>query len=110
MRIFGFGTRVKSYAVAPRAVWAPGGRIEVYGWTVRPAIDQGERITMALAIVTGSAGLIGSETVRFLGDAVFDIIGIDNDRRRRFFGQEASTSWNRQELLRAYPERYRHHD
>jgi CDP-paratose 2-epimerase len=65
---------------------------------------------MALAIVTGSAGLIGSETVRFLADAGFDIIGIDNDLRRQFFGEEASTSRNRQELLRAYPERYRHHD
>ena len=65
---------------------------------------------MALALVTGSAGLIGSETVRFLAELGFDVVGIDNDLRQTFFGRDASTAWNRQELERRYPERYRHHD
>jgi CDP-paratose 2-epimerase len=65
---------------------------------------------MSLAVVTGSAGLIGSETVRFLADRGFDVIGLDNDMRRRFFGDEASTAWNRDELCKAYPTRYRHYD
>lgn len=46
---------------------------------------------MSLAIVTGSGGLIGSETARFLCEKGFDVIGIDNDMRQYFFGREAST-------------------
>lgn len=53
---------------------------------------------MAIAIVTGSAGLIGSESVKFLAEKGFDIIGIDNDMRKYFFGDEASTKWNLSEL------------
>jgi CDP-paratose 2-epimerase len=63
---------------------------------------------MALAIVTGSAGLVGSETVAFLAERGFDVVGIDNDMRRSFFGEEASTNWNRDNLVRRYPARYRH--
>jgi CDP-paratose 2-epimerase len=46
---------------------------------------------MATAVVTGSGGLIGSETVRFLIERGFDVIGIENDMRARFFGEDAST-------------------
>ena len=46
-------------------------------------------------IVTGSAGLIGSESVRFFAQQGLDIVGIDNDMRAHFFGQEASTHSNR---------------
>jgi CDP-paratose 2-epimerase len=46
---------------------------------------------MATAVVTGSGGLIGSETVRFLTGRGFDVIGIENDMRARFFGEDAST-------------------
>lgn len=63
---------------------------------------------MTLAVVTGSAGLIGSETVRFLCDKGFDVVGIDNDLRRVFFGDEASTEWVRQTLVREFPTRYEH--
>ncbi len=49
---------------------------------------------MSVIIVTGSAGLIGSEASRFFHQQGFDIIGIDNDMRAYFFGQEASTRWN----------------
>jgi CDP-paratose 2-epimerase len=65
---------------------------------------------LAVAIVTGSAGLIGSETVEFFCDLGFDVIGVDNDMRGVFFGPEASTAWNRARLLTQFPTRYRHVD
>lgn len=46
---------------------------------------------MPTAIVTGSGGLIGSEAARHFARAGFDVIGIENDMRARFFGEEAST-------------------
>ena len=46
-----------------------------------------------IAIVTGSGGLVGSETVRLFLDRGLDVAGIDNDLRGVFFGQEASTQW-----------------
>ena len=49
-------------------------------------------------LVTGSAGLIGSEAVRFFADKGYQVHGIDNDMRRYFFGCEASTARNRREL------------
>jgi CDP-paratose 2-epimerase len=53
---------------------------------------------MAVAIVTGSAGLIGSDAVRFLAQQGMDVVGIDNDMRKYFFGSGASTSRNRRDL------------
>ena len=53
---------------------------------------------MTAAIVTGSAGLIGSETVRALAARGLDVLGIDNDMRRHFFGDEASTLSTRESL------------
>src|SRR3954451_15200537 len=58
---------------------------------------------MKTAIVTGAAGLIGSESVRFLCDRGFRVIGIDNDMRRYFFGEGASTHWMVERLTAAYP-------
>lgn len=48
---------------------------------------------MKVAIITGSAGLIGSESVRFFSEKMDLIVGIDNDQRQYFFGSEASTEW-----------------
>lgn len=48
---------------------------------------------MAVAVVTGSHGLIGSEAVRFLSARGMDVVGIDNDMRKYFFGEEGSTQW-----------------
>jgi CDP-paratose 2-epimerase len=53
---------------------------------------------MTTAIVTGSAGLIGSETARALCARGLTVAGIDNDMRRVFFGAEASTAGVREEL------------
>ncbi|MCG6871312.1 MAG: NAD-dependent epimerase/dehydratase family protein [Gammaproteobacteria bacterium] len=49
---------------------------------------------MSIAIVTGSGGLVGSESARYFHDQGMDVIGIDNDLRAYFFGAEASTRWN----------------
>lgn len=46
-------------------------------------------------LVTGSAGLIGSEAVRFFCKRQFSVVGIDNDARKYFFGKSASTDWNK---------------
>lgn len=53
---------------------------------------------MDMALITGSAGLIGSESVRFFSKKGLKVIGIDNDMRRVFFGDEASTEWSRKKL------------
>ncbi len=63
---------------------------------------------MKTALVTGSAGLIGSEAVRFLIDKGFSVVGIDNNMREYYFGPEASTDWNRDALETAFPEHYTH--
>lgn len=64
---------------------------------------------MNVAIITGSAGLIGNESVRFFSDKMDMIIGIDNDFRSYFFGKEASNEWNRKELEKIIPN-YEHND
>lgn len=56
---------------------------------------------MSVAIVTGSAGLIGAEAARFVAEQGLDVVGIDNDMRRRFFGDGASTRWQRSVLERS---------
>ena len=63
---------------------------------------------MATALVTGSAGLIGSEMVRTLCREGHHVIGIDNDMRGRFFGPEASTRTSVASLVELPG--YRHHD
>ncbi len=63
---------------------------------------------MNIAVVTGSAGLIGAEAVRFLSDKSFQVVGIDNDMRKVFFGEEASTDWQRRQLENEIHS-YRHH-
>ena len=63
---------------------------------------------MSTVLVTGSSGLIGSESVRFFCKKGFDVIGIDNDMRAYFFGSEASTDWNK-DLLIANFSNYTHH-
>ena len=64
---------------------------------------------MSLALITGSAGLIGSESVKFLIEKGFDVVGIDNNLREYFFGKDASTKWNREFLLKNY-KNYIHFD
>ena len=55
---------------------------------------------MSLAIITGSTGLVGSEAVNFFHDKGFEVIGIDNNLRKLFFGKNGSTSWVKSKLLK----------
>jgi len=64
---------------------------------------------MTIILVTGSAGLIGSESVRFFCERGFTVVGIDNNMRQVFFGEDASTDWNRDRLLKDYGDQYIHH-
>jgi CDP-paratose 2-epimerase len=62
---------------------------------------------MGLAIVTGSGGLIGSESARHFIEGGYDVIGIDNDLRAYFFGDQASTRPQTQRLEEEYPREFR---
>src|SRR6266702_7138939 len=64
---------------------------------------------MRSVIVTGSAGLIGSETVKRFAQEGFRILGFDNDMRKQFFGAEASTRKTRDDLV-ANVRDYEHHE
>lgn len=63
---------------------------------------------MKICIITGSSGLIGSESVSFFADKFDKIIGIDNNMRERFFGGDASTEWNTKRLQETIPN-FEHH-
>ena len=64
---------------------------------------------MSVAIITGSAGLVGSEAVNYFAALGLDVVGIDNGMRSEFFGQEASTDRVRNRLCAEVPG-YKHHD
>ena len=55
---------------------------------------------MSIVIVTGSSGLVGSEAVNFFCDKGFDVIGIDNNLRKFFFGRDGSTLWIKNNLIK----------
>ena len=57
---------------------------------------------MKTVIVTGSAGLIGSEASKFFHQQGFRVVGIDNNMRAYFFGEGASTKWNQEKLEKEY--------
>src|SRR5436309_6909551 len=59
--------------------------------------------------VTGSAGLIGSESVRRFANNGARVVGVDNDMRAEFFGAEASTKKTRDDLI-ANVRGYEHHE
>src|ERR1044071_4446077 len=63
---------------------------------------------MKVAIITGSAGLIGSESVDFFSSRFDLIVGIDDNHRAVFFGKDASVEWNIKRLVDTIPN-YRHH-
>ena len=65
---------------------------------------------MAIAIVTGSAGLIGSEATRHFAAKGMHVVGIDNDMRKEFFGEEASTKWQQSQLSGELGSNYTHVD
>lgn len=66
-------------------------------------VHSGKRV-----LITGSAGLIGSESVRFFIKLGFTAFGVDNNMRQYFFGKEASTKWNADKLKSEFKDKYVH--
>jgi CDP-paratose 2-epimerase len=64
---------------------------------------------VSVALVTGSAGLIGSEAVRHFAKLGLTVAGVDNDMRRYFFGEDGTTAWNVQQLQKELGTGYEHH-
>ncbi len=63
---------------------------------------------MRIALITGSTGLVGSESVEFFIKKKFKVIGIDNDFRKQFFGKSASTIKIKKYLQKKYKKNYTH--
>ena len=53
---------------------------------------------MALVLITGSCGLVGSESSMFFAKKGFEILGIDNNSRRSFFGKDGDINWIKNKL------------
>jgi len=53
---------------------------------------------MKTILVTGSSGLIGSEAVEHFDRQGYQVIGVDNNMRRVFFGDPGDTTWNLERL------------
>src|SRR5437879_6890930 len=64
---------------------------------------------MKTVLVTGSSGLIGSEAVQTFDRLGWRVLGVDNNMRRRFFGEAGDTSWNLARL-RTETRHFEHHD
>lgn len=65
---------------------------------------------MKKVLITGSAGLIGSEATKFFIKKGFQVVGIDNDMRSYFFGKEGSIKANLQANKDLYKDKYIHFD
>ncbi|MFA4981733.1 MAG: NAD-dependent epimerase/dehydratase family protein [Candidatus Omnitrophota bacterium] len=63
---------------------------------------------MKSILITGSAGLVGSESALHFASKGHTIIGIDNDMRAKFFGPDASTRWSLRNLQKELGGRYSH--
>ena len=64
---------------------------------------------MTIAVITGSAGLIGAQAARRFHELGYDVWGVDNDMRATYFGPDASTNWMRKRLEQDLGN-YRHFD
>ena len=53
---------------------------------------------MNIALITGSCGLVGSDSTVFFANKGFEIIGIDNNARKFFFGKDGDISWIKKKL------------
>jgi len=75
---------------------------------VSSVIDGG--IILSIVLITGAAGLIGSEAAEFYMKKGFSVVGIDNNMRQTFFGAEGSTAWNKERLQKQFERKYIHFD
>ena len=64
---------------------------------------------MSIIIITGANGLVGSEAVSFFSKKKYKVIGIDNNLRKFFFGEDGSTSWIKRKIIREN-KNYIHHN
>ena len=64
---------------------------------------------MSIVIITGANGLVGSEAVSFFSKKEYTVIGIDNNLRKFFFGEDGSTSWIKRKIIREN-KNYIHHN
>ena len=65
---------------------------------------------MSVAVITGSAGLIGAAAARHFAGLGFDVVGVDNDLRSYFFGADGSTVAARERLQAELGAAYVHHE
>ena len=63
---------------------------------------------MKRLLVTGSSGLIGSESVTYFAERGWEVHGVDNNMRRDFFGPDGDTTWNLNRL-KASTRNFHHH-
>lgn len=68
----------------------------------------GSEVSVTVALITGAGGLIGSEAATHFAGFGLDVVGVDNDMRRVFFGDDASTAWNIASLQRKLGKRFAH--
>ena len=61
---------------------------------------------MSVALITGSCGLVGSESALFFSKKGFEIVGIDNNSRRFFFGKDGDTGWIKSRLKKSINKYY----
>ena len=62
---------------------------------------------MKIALITGSCGLVGSESASFFSKKGFHIVGIDNNYRKFFFGKDGDISWVKKKLRKSL-KNYKH--
>ncbi|WP_026999049.1 NAD-dependent epimerase/dehydratase family protein [Eisenibacter elegans] len=63
---------------------------------------------MKIALITGAAGLIGSESVAFFAEKFDLVVGVDNNLREYFFGKDGSVEWNKNRLEEQFSN-YKHY-
>ena len=64
---------------------------------------------MRIALITGSCGLVGSESAYFFNKKGFKIIGVDNNYRKFFFGKDGDVTWIKSNLKKKI-KNYVHYD
>ena len=64
---------------------------------------------MSIALITGSCGLVGSESAQFFSRKGFEIVGIDNNARKFFFGKDGDISWIKSKLKKEI-KNYKHYN
>jgi CDP-paratose 2-epimerase len=65
---------------------------------------------LSTILITGASGLIGAEAALFYGRQEYRVVGIDNDMRRYYFREDASTRWNRERIQEILGNKYEHHN